>query len=372
MKICPGPGTVKPVNRRESEQQLAVLKALGDETRYAMYEELARSTAALSASDLAERLGIHANTVRLHLERLREVGPGRRRGRPPRHRRPSPAPLLPQRRRARPRVRPAGPRAPRRAARRPGRADRRRRRRRRGHRPGLGHRGGRPHPGPQLPRRARRPSSPSSGSSPRSRPTAPTADGAARIEFLHCPFRELAEAYPELVCNLHRGLCEGVVDAVGGGTVDEFATLYDPEPCHVTVGLGSNRSVKLPVVPREPLRGPMFTVQDASTVFTLTDAASRQGEEPDHGRGQPRPRPAGRRASRRLLGLQLRDVLRHRRRRRRRARSSRAASPWSSTRRACRTSAGRRSTSRTASRAPGSRINNPNAQRSCGCGQSFS
>src|SRR5438552_5574260 len=62
------------MNRREAVQQLAVLKALGDETRYAMYEELARSTAALSASDLAERLGIHANTVRLHLERLREVG----------------------------------------------------------------------------------------------------------------------------------------------------------------------------------------------------------------------------------------------------------------------------------------------------------
>src|ERR1700755_1718956 len=39
-----------------------------------MYEELARSPAALPASDLAERLGIHPNTVRLHLERLREVG----------------------------------------------------------------------------------------------------------------------------------------------------------------------------------------------------------------------------------------------------------------------------------------------------------
>ena len=74
LKICPGPGTVKPVNERESSQQLAVLKALGDETRYAMYEELARSTAALSATDLAEALGIHANTVRLHLDRLREVG----------------------------------------------------------------------------------------------------------------------------------------------------------------------------------------------------------------------------------------------------------------------------------------------------------
>ena len=46
------------MNRREAAQPLAVLKALGDETRYAMYEELARSTAALSASDLAERLGI--------------------------------------------------------------------------------------------------------------------------------------------------------------------------------------------------------------------------------------------------------------------------------------------------------------------------
>jgi predicted ArsR family transcriptional regulator len=64
------------------------------------------------------------------------------------------------------------------------------------------------------------------------------AGGTTDIAFLHCPFRELAEAYPELVCNLHRGLCEGVVDAVGGGTVNEFATLYDAEPCHVTVGLG--------------------------------------------------------------------------------------------------------------------------------------
>src|ERR1700738_4004768 len=74
LKICRSAGTVKPVNERGSSKQIAVLKALGDETRYAMDEEPARSTAALSANDLAERLGIHANTVRLHLERLREVG----------------------------------------------------------------------------------------------------------------------------------------------------------------------------------------------------------------------------------------------------------------------------------------------------------
>ena len=49
-----------------------MLKALGDETRYAMYRELATSTRPLSAQDLADRLGLHANTVRLHLDRLRD------------------------------------------------------------------------------------------------------------------------------------------------------------------------------------------------------------------------------------------------------------------------------------------------------------
>ena len=59
----------------------------------------------------------------------------------------------------------------------------------------------------------------------------------ADMAFLHCPFRELAEAYPELVCNLHRGICEGVVESVGGGSVEDFATLYDRDPCRVTVAV---------------------------------------------------------------------------------------------------------------------------------------
>jgi predicted ArsR family transcriptional regulator len=62
-------------------------------------------------------------------------------------------------------------------------------------------------------------------------------DGEVSLAFLHCPFRELAEAYPELVCNLHRGICEGIIDAVGGGNVDEFSTLYDHRPCEVTVAI---------------------------------------------------------------------------------------------------------------------------------------
>ena len=208
-----------------------MLKALGDETRYAMYRELAGSTAPLSAPDLAERLGLHANTVRLHLERLREAGLVDVEADPPRHRRPAPAPLLPGRRCPGARVRPAGPRPPRRAPRRDGRADRRRGRRRRRHRTGLGHRGRRRAPGPAAAWAPSRPSSPGSASSPRSKPTVPTA--AARIEFLHCPFRELAEAYPELVCNLHRGLCEGVVDAGRRGKRRRVRDVVRREPCHV-------------------------------------------------------------------------------------------------------------------------------------------
>ena len=68
-------------------------------------------------------------------------------------------------------------------------------------------------------------------------PAIHTAGGTTDMAFMHCPFRELAEAYPELVCNLHRGISEGIVDEVGGGSVDEFATLYDRDPCRVAVSV---------------------------------------------------------------------------------------------------------------------------------------
>jgi predicted ArsR family transcriptional regulator len=213
--------------------QLAVLKALGDETRYAMYEELARSTAAMSAQDLADRLGLHPNTVRLHLDRLREAGLV---DVEPVHRgtvgRPQHLYFLA-----------AGA-------------------------PGLGfdppahallagllaalaeHVGADAGDAARIGRgwgndAGRRALSRSCaqaleaeltrlGFEPATEAMAPDG-GVTRIEFLHCPFRELAEAYPELVCHLHRGLCEGVVETAGGGSVEEFATLYDAEPCHVTV-----------------------------------------------------------------------------------------------------------------------------------------
>jgi predicted ArsR family transcriptional regulator len=214
---------------------LEVLKALGDDTRYAMYQELARSTAALSAQELAEALGVHANTVRLHLDRLREAGlvdvEAVHRGTvgrpqhlyflaagapglgfdPPAHA--LLAGLL-----AAMAERVGADVADATATGRAWGTERGTAARTRNCLGALE---------AELGRLGFEPALEDDGD----------ADHA-RIEFLHCPFRELAEAYPELVCNLHRGLCEGVVEAVGGGRMQEFATLYAPEPCHVKVGVG--------------------------------------------------------------------------------------------------------------------------------------
>jgi predicted ArsR family transcriptional regulator len=64
-----------------------------------------------------------------------------------------------------------------------------------------------------------------------------TADDGelATIAFTHCPYRELAEVHPELVCHLHRGLVEGFVEEHGGADVEEFGTLVDREPCQVVL-----------------------------------------------------------------------------------------------------------------------------------------
>ena len=57
----------------QSEHRLDLLKTLGDNTRYAIYLELARSPRPLATAAIAESLGLHANTVRPHLERMRDV-----------------------------------------------------------------------------------------------------------------------------------------------------------------------------------------------------------------------------------------------------------------------------------------------------------
>ncbi|HEX9260122.1 MAG TPA: helix-turn-helix domain-containing protein [Acidimicrobiales bacterium] len=213
--------------------RLDVLKALGDNTRYAIYLELARSPRPLGTADIAEQLGLHANTVRPHLERMREVGLLEVRtevrsgvGRPQHLYSLSPEapslglepptfPLLAEMlvRLAR-RVGAQGDDAAE-VGREQGRVD------------------------------ARHHASTAScleavvaqldllGFDPA---VDGTDDGeTAVVAFAHCPYRELAEAFPELVCNLHRGMVEGLVEAVGGGDVDEFNSLVHREPCQVTI-----------------------------------------------------------------------------------------------------------------------------------------
>lgn len=230
-------------------EPLPVFKALGDDTRFAIYQELGRSSAPLSASDLAERLSLHPNTVRPHLDRMREAGLVEVE---PVHRGTVGRPQL-------------------RYSLAPGA-------------PGLGldppahtllagllaalaeQLGGDGVDAANLGRRW--------GTEATSRQTGRgclaalvaqldrlgfdpveselAGSGAdtrrVRVDFLHCPFRELAEAYPELVCSLHRGIVEGMVGqsvrtAQPAGMVEDFRTLVDRDPCNVTVSVGYSGSV---------------------------------------------------------------------------------------------------------------------------------
>jgi predicted ArsR family transcriptional regulator len=58
---------------------------------------------------------------------------------------------------------------------------------------------------------------------------------AAIVAFANCPFVEMAEEHPELVCGLHRGLIAGFVAQMGDAEVSEFCTLTNHTPCRVTV-----------------------------------------------------------------------------------------------------------------------------------------
>ena len=216
--------------RQDPEAELDLLKALGDNTRYAIYLELARSAAPKTTAEVAEVLGLHPNTVRPHLERMRDVGllsvdtVGRGGVGRPQHRyalapeapglglEPSPWPAL-----ARmllgavtdgglssEDVREAGVAQ--------GRDDARR------------HWAGHTNTLAALTREQSR-----LGFDPE----AVTDDTCTTMAFAHCPFRELAEERPEIICSLHCGMVEGFVDELGGQRVSAFHPIADRTPCRV-------------------------------------------------------------------------------------------------------------------------------------------
>lgn len=214
--------------------QLDLLKALGDNTRYAIYLELARSPRPLATADISESLGLHPNTVRPHLERMREAGlldvqvGGRGDVGRPQHRysiaadapslgfEPPTMPVLARMVLAM-------------AARLHASAD---------DAEAVGRTEGASRAVPYE----RAPSALEALVSDLDRlgfdplvTDRPGDDDAAVIAFGHCPFADLAAQHPDLVCGLHRGLVAGFVAEMGDAEVDEFCTLTSRTPCRVTV-----------------------------------------------------------------------------------------------------------------------------------------
>ena len=213
--------------------RLDVLKALGDNTRYAIYLELARSSQPRTTAEIAEALQLHPNTVRPHLDRMRDVGllqldvetrgeVGR-----PQHRYslaadapslglepPSTVMLSTMLLRL---VEMSGIKG----------AD--------------AAEIGRVHGADDAERYVDAPSSLEALVSQLDRvgfdPV--VADGeddeTVVVAFAHCPFRSFAEANPDVVCSLHRGLVEGFLDRLGDTSVTEFCSLAHRTPCQVAV-----------------------------------------------------------------------------------------------------------------------------------------
>lgn len=214
--------------------RLSLFKALGDNTRYAIYLELARSPVPLSTGEIAAELNLHANTVRPHLERMRDVGlldvevDNRGNVGRPQHRyslaadapslglEPAAYPLL-----AALLANVAALFGPNADAVADIARDHGRRRAE-----------ARQHATPECVD-AVTAELHEMGFDP-----ATASDGnVSTIAFTRCPFRPLAEAFPELVCHLHRGMIEGMVDVLGGAEVARFATLEDRDPCQVDLAL---------------------------------------------------------------------------------------------------------------------------------------
>lgn len=224
------------------DQRYAVFRALGDPTRYAIHAELLRAGRPLSTAEVAEALDLHANTVRPHLERLREVGlvehdtdsrgtVGRPQHRwspvaeapslglePPSHTMLSTllagaaaeAGIDPETLAATGRQR--GRVAADEQADDPGSSLRR-----------AGCIAGLEAELTEL------------GFEPvRSREGAGGTHEVA-VCFSHCPYADLAEAFPSVICHLHRGIVEGFVERAGGAVVTAFNTLDDRDPCRVVL-----------------------------------------------------------------------------------------------------------------------------------------
>jgi len=213
--------------------RLDLLKTLGDNTRYAIYLELARASGPRTTAEIAETLQLHSNTVRPHLERMRDVGlidvevSARGEVGRPQHRY-SLAPDAPSLG-LEPPTMPLLARMVLSMARRAG-ADAL-------DAESVGVDEGRRRAAPFH----RAPSSLEALVTDLDRlgfdPVVSEGDDddTAVVAFANCPFDEMAAEQPDLVCGLHRGLVAGFVERMGDAEVAEFCTLVHRTPCRVSV-----------------------------------------------------------------------------------------------------------------------------------------
>jgi predicted ArsR family transcriptional regulator len=216
----------------------SVIRVLADPSRHAVYENLAGGNGPATIGDIAKRLDLHPNTVRLHLEKLREAGLAE--AAPDRHGSVGRPHLLWRACWSAPALglEPAGmrmlahlladlaaldPDAPERA-----RAVGRRRAAEMVP-PGRGGRG----VDAVVARLAQLGFDPAVEAGPQ--PERPP-DRRQVIAFGSCPFRELAVAYPEVVCQLHRGLTAALLEG-SGAVLEAFSTLVDTDPCRAEVSV---------------------------------------------------------------------------------------------------------------------------------------
>ena len=225
-----------------------MIRVLADPSRHAVYEELVGGHRPATIGDIAERLDLHPSTVRLHLEKLRDAGlvdsvPDRHGsvGRP--H-------LLWSARSTAPALglEPDGmrmlahlladlaaldPVASLRAG-----AVGRRRGAEMARAAGCG-----PAPAVQGGAAGPAPSRVEAAVAELARlgfdPSVETGEGREVISFSGCPFRELAVVYPDLVCQLHKGITAALVEKAGG-SLEGFSTLVDPDPCRAEVSMNAS------------------------------------------------------------------------------------------------------------------------------------
>ncbi|HUF97475.1 MAG TPA: helix-turn-helix domain-containing protein [Ilumatobacter sp.] len=215
--------------------RLDLFKTLGDNTRYAIYLELARSPKALTTAEIADMIELHPNTVRPHLERMRDVGlvavavDGRGEIGRPQHRYSlaSDAPSLG----LEPPVMPVLARMVLSMAERlGGGADD-------AFATGCDEGAARalPYASAQSSLEALVSDLDRLGFDPVVAEASPDDPDAAVVAFAQCPFGDLAAQHPKLVCSLHHGLVAGFVAAMGDTEVREFCSVVDRTPCQVSV-----------------------------------------------------------------------------------------------------------------------------------------